>query len=525
MAYIARSARFTSALTLAGLLLAGLFVVLNTACPAAHADPGVRYVALDGADDGACDSVAGRCRTVQYAVDVAAPYDEVWVAQGMYTTTGAAVVAIGKSLTLYGGWNGTDADVRDPHAYPTTLDAQGASQGVLVGEGITVTVEGLTVTNGVAPGYGAGLYARDADLTLREVTFYRNAISTTLIDSPLGGGAMVEGGTLLADGCTFRENSVWAPGGPQGGGLAISGTLQATVEDSLFEGNDAWFASGLHFAGNAYPRPPLAIRRSEFRDNGRGLSPGPAYGGYAGAVAIVQADARIEDSTFAGSRSDLGWGAVRVASSKLAMERCQVYGSSTHYDTSGISLSGVSPFTLTNNLIVDNRSTYDWELHQAVHIYGGTGMIAHNTIARNGNTYGIKVEHEGDIGLGNTILVSHTVGITVATGSRAKLLGVLFGEETWASGEDWAGGGDIGVGLTSSYWGDPAFVDYASGDYHITAASDAIDRGVATSVTDDFDGEHRPYDGDHDGLAEPDIGADEWVEFFDLYLPLVLRSD
>ncbi len=58
-----------------------------------------------------------------------------------------------------------------------TIDGGFARRGVYVGSGLTVTLDGLTITNGkyVGTDYrGAGLYARYANLTLRRMTFYRN---------------------------------------------------------------------------------------------------------------------------------------------------------------------------------------------------------------------------------------------------------------------------------------------------------------------------------------------------------------
>jgi hypothetical protein len=487
---------------------------------AVRADPGVRYVSLDGDDSRQCGSVADRCRTVQRAVDAASTLDEIWVAQGTYTGSGQAVVAIDRSLAIYGGWDGVHAGVRDASAYPTTLDGQGARQGVLVGDGLTVTLEGFTVTNGVAPVYGAGLYARDAYLTLRDMAFDGNVISTTLPEA-YGGGAMVEGGTLLADGCVFRTNSAWATTSSSGGGLAISATLDAIVESSLFEDNDAWFGSGMYFFGNYGGGEPLAVRNCRFFDNGWQDSPGQAYGGYAGALGVIGGKARVEDNVFVHNQASNGRGAIGILYGEILLARNVIRANQSYYDTSGVSLAHVSPFTATNNLIVENESTYSWELHQAVGIVGGTGRMLHNTIARNGNTYGIKLEGGATVALTNTILVSHTVGITVEAGAAASLDGTLWGSGPWANAADWGGGGSIVTG-TLNIWDDPAFADPAAGDYHITAASAAVDRGLDAGVADDVDGEARPHDGDGDGDAGWDIGADELAEY--IYLPLALRN-
>lgn len=63
------------------------------------------------------------------------------------------------------------------------------------------------------------------------------------------------------------------------------------------------------------------------------------------------------------------------------------------------------------------------------------------------------------------------------------------------------------------------FIDAPSGDLHLAAsASQAIDQAsTLASVSDDFDGQPRPY-----GVAV-DVGADEWYEVRRMFLPLITR--
>jgi serine protease len=71
---------------------------------------------------------------------------------------------------------------------------------------------------------------------------------------------------------------------------------------------------------------------------------------------------------------------------------------------------------------------------------------------------------------------------------------------------DWTGqGGNI--------WDDPRFVAPLEGDYRLAADSPAIDGGDLASsppTGEDFDGDDRMLDGDGDGEARVDIGADEF---------------
>ena len=146
-----------------------------------------------------------------------------------------------------------------------------------------------------------------------------------------------------------------------------------------------------------------------------------------------------------------------------------------------------------------------------------------SAIARNhgGDGSGLHVSGAGStVALTNTILVSHTVGITVAAGNTATLEATLWGTDTWANRTDWGGEGTSPT--AGNLWGDPAFEDPAAGDYHIRSGSAAIDAGVDAGVSQDIDGDPRPMGSGNDLGADelPFIVDDDWY----LYLPIVLRN-
>jgi hypothetical protein len=154
--------------------------------------------------------------------------------------------------------------------------------------------------------------------------------------------------------------------------------------------------------------------------------------------------------------------------------------------------------------------------------YEGSGMYldnasshsVHTTIARNGGQSGIRLVGQSAVALTNTILASHTVGVSVIEGSTGTLAATLWGSGAWANQEDWGGGGSLETG-SHNYQHDPAFVAPDAGDYHIGPGSGALDRGLGSRIFEDIDGDPRPIG------AAPDLGADE---IWQLRLPLTLRS-
>ena len=481
-----------------GLILAGIFLIGNGLSQIAYADD--LFVKTDGSDT-ACTQ--GEPCALLTALGQVADSDTVYIAEGTYTGTDAAVIMVTNSISVYGGWDGTPTGpvVLDPETYITTVDGEETRRCAQVTAPVTVNFNGFTMTNGRHNEKGGGLYTQNADITLDSMIFYRNAATDPGTDYSYGGGAMIEGGSLLADGCTFRGNSTHSNISPQGGGLAIFETLSATLQDCLFEDNDSWSAGGLYFIGHSTSFAPLTIRRCNFTENGWGNSV-IGYSAYEGACLIANASASVEDSTFIHNQGTHDRGAIRVSGSELVFARNIISGNSSGR-TSGFYLNEVSNFTLTNNFIVDNESTYSWLQYPSVYIQNSSGQLFHNTFARNSGEYGIQLSSGANVTLTNTILAAHTVGIFVDSGCTATMDATLWGAGAWANGTDWDGTGTINTG-TINIWDDPDFVDPDNSDYHISRESAAIDTGVDIGVTTDIDNDIRPL---IDGY---DIGADEY---------------
>ena len=216
-----------------GLALAGLGSIFMLLSPphnafaqpqkAIIAEPGVasiRYVVPSGTDAGNdCGNSAAPCATVQHAVDMAAPGDEVHVAAGTYTDVQARdgitqMVYISKTATIRGGYTTTNWATFDPSANPTTLDARDQGRVFYITGTPDVRLEGLNITGGNARGLGGvfggdgggGLYTANSDnLVVSGCQIYSNTAAY------YGGGGGVYGGAAVS-GKNFYQRKFGAPG-------------------------------------------------------------------------------------------------------------------------------------------------------------------------------------------------------------------------------------------------------------------------------------------------------------------------
>ena len=126
----------------------------------------------------------------------------------------------------------------------------------------------------------------------------------------------------------------------------------------------------------------------------------------------------------------------------------------------------------------------------------GDTSLLHDTIADYDQNPNVAIViGSSSAGISDTIIASHTVGISATTGTVYEDYNLFFANGVNLAGAIASGGHSIG--------GDPRFVAPLSGDFHLGAGSAAIDAGVNVGVFIDYDGEHRPYG------AGFDIGYDE----------------
>jgi len=255
--------------------------------------------ATSGSDDGT--SWADAFLRFESALAIAAPGEDIWVAQGVYTPANApgptAAFDLAQSVGHYGGFPGGGGDwpERDPMTQLTVLSGDlGGDDGTDANDVITessrivgtnayhvitasnasdtTTLDGFVVTGGKASGSGderngGGLFALGGDLRIANVLFSGNSATES------GGGVSFNQGRPLFINVRFSGNHARDGGGMHdfqadtqfanvvfsqnsatnsGGGLYINNAAPSLVNVSVV-GNSATTGGGLFGVGSSFP--------------------------------------------------------------------------------------------------------------------------------------------------------------------------------------------------------------------------------------------------------------------------------
>ena len=528
--------------------LAGVAALLGLmgALSEAHAAPyTIRYVSATTGDDGPpanyCNQRTNPCRTIQYAIYRASPGDVILVATGTYSDMFSfpvpagyiappasgqitQVVFITKSLAISGGYSTSFLESPNPQKRPTIVSIPKTKKGrlLVIAGAISPTIYGLRFTNGDATGLGGagggtphdaggGIYILSATATLNDNRVYHNTAAE-------GGGVY-----LYASASTLRGNVVTTNTADYGGGVSLR------ASDAMLSGNTILSNTAVNNGGGVY----LNYSNATLSGNTVASNTAGSFGG--GLFLEWQSAATLSGNTILSNTALYGGGGLYANYSNAALNGNTIMYNSVRDDGGGLNFGNDSRAglngdivmansastggglyversapTLTNTVIADNRAVKEGG---GVYVLSASPRLLHTTIARNAGRSGVCVVDTGGgtysaIALTNTILVSHTLGITVAAGNAASLESTLWYSNT----EDWGGAGTIATG-THNYWDDPRFdLD----GYHLLTDSAAISKGVNAGVNTDVDSELRD--------AHPDLGADEWPSGI-VHLPLILLED
>lgn len=317
-----------------------------------------------GGEDGS--SWADAFTDFQDALDIAAPGDEIWVAEGFYQPSKATDILVARSLTYLipdavrarGGFATaeTHPDERDVQAHPSILSG---NFGGLVsrlddafhvvtldGVGSLTEFDGFEVTRGSAnesaPYHrGGGIRINNGAPRVLNCTL-RNNYGTA------GAGAHVQGASAARfTGCRFIDNEATS----SGGGLSLTSSSVVRVNRSHFEDNTAPSGGGIACSGSS----PLIVNSSF-------ISNSADEGG--GVYLINGSDALITNTTFHDNEATTNGGGLRVEDSDPVITNTIVWANEI-----ASSLTSVSASISTSNA----TPSYSHSLLQHLDLSGSGG--------------------------------------------------------------------------------------------------------------------------------------------------------
>ncbi len=375
-----------------------------------------------------------------------------------------------------------------------------------------VTAIGNLIQGNVAAlngdGNGGGLSFSYGYHRLMDNRILSNTASLGLSANASGGGVDARTPALI-QGNTIAHNRAGVGAGVNvGGGLVLLGAAAITVTDNLIAHNvtgpDRGYGGGVAvFAGGSL------IENNRILDNVAAESGAGDGGGIYIDTPTITVRSNLVQGNTAGVSGTVRGGGLYIWRYPDMVIQANRFFSNTALQGGGLMLNSVG-FRLTNNWIAANQApTGAGVLLVGDGVNPNTeGVFSHNTIARH-DGQGVAVGDYARVTGYNNILADNSVGITLTGHTSATL--VHYRTLFWPD----AAGSEPG---NSPLIGDPAFVDAARGDYHLTSASAAIDAvpNVWHVLDDDIDGQSRPYPaGGYD-----DIGADEFPpDYLLLLLP------
>jgi uncharacterized repeat protein (TIGR01451 family) len=434
------------------LLAASLASVAGLPGEAVSADlQGQRTVPLAAATHRVCKSGCA-FSTITAAVNASSSGDTIKVAKGTYNEV---VHVYNKSLTILGGYSGSNWDVRDPATYVTIIKANTAAPTVkLVGPGggtYTGTIDGFTITGGNASSLGGGVFVSKYRATISDNRIHNNSASS-------GGGISVSDATnVVIEDNVIEDNTV--SGG--GGGIRVQGSAVSIIGNEILDNTATNNGGGIHVIGGTVTIDDNTIKRNVSRQKGGG-----------GIMVDGDSDFTISNNLIARNGADLGGGGIRVEDSEGTIQAndikrnttahigggLTVYESQVDVDDNDFSLNtganggGGLQYTvnstglISNNRIVDNEGGAD-SRGGGIHFWRSSPQFVGNTVTGNtaGNAGGgVHIEECSPLIQDNVITDNHSGehggGVNVAVSSAPTLVGNTIGHNTASA----RGGGVFG---------------------------------------------------------------------------------
>jgi hypothetical protein len=285
--------------------------------------------------------------------------------------------------------------INGPGAGHLAVDGNGQSRGFFINAGKTVTISGLTITNGnVTNDFGSGIYNDGGALTLSECTVTGNAAGGAILNDSFNSSA-----TMIVTGCTVSGNT--------GGGISNRGShtgATMTVTNCTVSGNSGYGLGN----GGVGGRATMMVTNSTISGNsGRGMSNGAGLAGGSATLTVTSctisgntgggisngdAGVTIINSTVSGNSADWGGGIVngngQGRSGVVAISNSTISGNWAGYGGGGIASEstngGGTLVTIRNSTISGNSAAKGGGIYNANH-GGGTTLELGGVILKGGS--------------------------------------------------------------------------------------------------------------------------------------------
>jgi len=424
---------------------------------------------------------------IQDAIDAALDGDTIIVRPGTYVET---IEFLGKAITLKSS-DGPEVTIIDG-------DRSGSVVTFASGETEDSVLKGFTITNG-KNNRGGGIFVSSASPRILSNIIADNLaedIPGVDIDA-MGGGIYCEDSTARIKGNTIDGNSTvtvdWYRNGWGGGIYCRNSDARITrnrIRSNSVISNGTYDAGG---GGIAVLGGSVKIAGNEVADNLALSSESLGDNTWGGGISCVDSHPAILNNVILGNRVE---------------NHCMRYGVG-----GGISIRGGTGGTVANNLIADNLAYAEAAEGGGVALHWVPEMLfTGNTIVFN-NAYsylgygggGIYLYVAATFPIMDTIFWgNHVDGEIWQIDSYDTVLDVSYCDIQPGSG--WTG---PGTGILNV---NPGFVNAPNGDYHLRIGSPCVDAGSPVGArfpNRDCEGDDRIVDGDLDGVAVIDMGADE----------------
>jgi nitrous oxidase accessory protein NosD len=424
-----------------------MYLVLGASASFAQA---IRVVDDDAQGSAAnCGDPVPAFPAVGAAIAAAGPGDTVVVCPGTYFEN---INFSGKAISVR-SVGGPDVTILDGNAADSVVTFAS-------GEGPTSVIEGFTIRNGRSGfdtsgfGNGGGVRIEDASPGVYGNTIVNNRACT-------GAGIYVSFGSPVIEGNTIAANvQSGCSGGTGGGGIRIGGSSAAV------------------------------IRRNVIRHNVMTSADGGGIALFAAGSPLIELNV-ISDNRASG------------------ILPCAEGG--------GISIVNHSDARIAGNLIVRNHAGCGGGLYWLVPSGARGPLVVNNTLADNDSPAGSGIFADGfdrDAVLINNIIAAPTGQTAVYCGdfNDRNPPQFRFNNVLSLSGLAYGGACADQTGINGNISAAPVFVNAAGGDYHLLHLSPGVDMGENVNgmlPAIDLDGDARILDGNGDGIATADIGADE----------------